>query len=43
MECYKEAFLSSDPYELKIEENLKEMVKKVIDTHIPCKIIIFLG
>lgn len=42
MENYKQAFLSSDPYELTIEENwstFKETVKKVIDTHIPCKII----
>ena len=39
MERYKQAFLSSDPYELTVEENwsnFKEAVIKVMDTHIPC-------
>ena len=42
MERYKQAFLSSDPRELTVEENwsnFKETVIKVMDTHIPCKII----
>ena len=41
MERYKQAFLSSNSYELTVEENwskFKEMVIKVMDTHIPCKV-----
>ena len=40
MERYKQAFLSSDPYEQTVEENwsnFEETVINVMDTHIPCK------
>ena len=42
MERYKEIFLSSDPYKQTVEENwsnFKQIVFKMMDKHIPCKVL----